>query len=253
MHLEEFAQGDSVIHYLDPRVKITTALSFSLVMAVAARFPVLLAGLVAALAVTALTRLPWGRILARLAVVNAFVLFLWLFLPFSHPGRVLFTLGPLAATDEGVRHALVITLKSNAIILAVLSLLSTSRVFALVHALRHLYLPEKLVNLFFFSFRYFQVIHLEYLRLRAAMKVRCFTPGTNLHTYRSLGWLMGMLLVRSFDRSERVYQAMLCRGYQGKLWILSHFHFHGRDWVFLAAAAVFIILLAVAEWTNLPL
>ena len=64
---------------------------------------------------------------------------------------------------------------------------------------------DKLVHLFFFTFRYFQVIHQEYLRLRAAMRIRCFQPGTNGHTYRMLAYLLGMLLVRSYDRGQRLW------------------------------------------------
>lgn len=207
--------------------------------------------LAAGLILIFLARLDWSLVAFRLAVVNSFILFLWIFLPFSHPGRIVLTLGPLSATREGLLYALAITIKSNTIILAAMALLSTSTFFALVHALRHLKVPDKLVHMFFFTFRYFFVIHQEYLRLRAAMRVRCFRPGTNLHTYRSLGWLLGMLLVRSYDRSERVYQAMLCRGFKGRFWLLEHFHYHGRDLIFLGLMVLFTATLAVGQWTDL--
>ncbi len=251
MHLEEFAAGTSYLHKLDPRVKIAAATAFSVVTALADRLPVLVAALSAGFALILLARLDWRKVTYRLAVVNGFILFLWLFLPFSHPGQPVFQLGPLTATREGLLYSLILTIKSNAVILAIMALLSTTTIFATVHALRHLKTPDKLVHLFFFTFRYFQVIHEEYLRLRAAMRIRCFHPGTNRHTYRSLAYLLGMLLVRSFDRSERVYQAMLCRGYQGRFWLLSHFHLHGRDLVFLSLSLTFSLLLAVAQWSNL--
>ncbi len=251
MHLEEFAAGVSFLHRLDPRVKILTAGVFSVVVALADRFPILLIGLGASILLILLARLSWGLVLTRLAIVNTFIIFLWLFLPFSHPGQPVFHLGPLTASKEGLAYALAITIKSNGIILAIIALLSTSTFFSLIHALRHLKAPDKLVHLFFFTFRYFQVIHQEYLRLRAAMRVRCFRPRSNMHTYRSLAYLIGMLLVRSYDRSERVYQAMLCRGYHGKFWILDHFHLHGRDVVFLILMTIFNLILAVGQWTNL--
>ena len=192
-------------------------------------------------------------VIVRLAMVNSFILFLWVFLPFSHPGRPAFQMGPFIATWEGLEYALVITVKSNAIILAIMALLGTSTLNALIHALRHFKVPDKLVHLFFFTFRYFQVIHQEYLRLRAAMRIRCFKAKTGLHTYRSLSYLVGMVLVRSFDRSDRVHQAMICRGYDGRFWVLDHFHLHDRDLVFLAAMMAFNLFLVVAQWTNLLL
>jgi len=251
VHLEEFAAGSSFIHRLDPRVKIVSAAMFSIVAAAADRFAVLTAAIIAAALLVGLARLNPRRVLVRLAMVNVFVLLLWFFLPFSYPGQVLFRLGPLAATREGMIETLAITLKSNAIILAVIALLATSTIFSLVHALRHLKTPDKLVNLFFFTFRYFQVIHQEYLSLRAAMRVRCFRPRTDRHTYRSLAYLVGMLLVRSFDRSERVYQAMLCRGYQGRFWILDHFSLQRRDLIFLGAVSLLTLALAAGQWSNL--
>ena len=224
MHIEQFATGTTVLHRLDPRSKIISASLFALVCALADRWPVLLAALAASLILVALGRLDIKIVLVRLAIVNTFVFFLWVFLPFSQGGREVFHLGPLTAGTDGIYLALAITIKSNAIILAIMALLGTSTFNSLVHALRHLKMPDKLVHLFFFTFRYFQVIHQEYTRLRAAMKVRCFRPGNNLHTYRSMAYLVGMLLVKSSDRAERVHQAMLCRGYQGKLWVLDHFH-----------------------------
>lgn len=248
MHLEEFARGGSLIHKLDPRVKLVAALALSTTLAVLNDLPAILLGLAGSVALCALARLGFKDVLTRLALVNSFILFLWFFLPFSHPGRVVFELGPFKATEEGFFYTLTITLKSNAIILTLISLIATSTVFSLVHALRHLKAPDKLVHLFFFTFRYFQVIHGEYHRLRDAMRVRCFRPGTNMHTYRSLAYLVGMLLVRSFDRAERVHQAMLCRGYQGKFWLLDHFHSERRDAVFLAIMLGFTLILALGPW-----
>ena len=83
------------------------------------------------------------------------------------------------------------------------------------------------------------------------MKVRCFTPKTNRHTYRSLAYLAGMLIARSFDRSERIHQAMLCRGFDGRFWILDHFSLKGRDTVFLIFMTMITAGLAVGQWTNL--
>ena len=250
MHLEEFASGGSFAHRLDPRIKILATALFSLVLALTGRWTVMGLGLAAAGLLVLACRLDFRLVLARLAMVNFFIVFLWIFLPFTHPGPPWFHLGPWAVSRDGFLLALSITLKSNAVVLSIIGLLTTSSVFALVHALSHLKAPDKLVNLFFFTFRYFQVLHQEYLRLRGAMKVRCFRLKTNLHTYRSLAYLVAMLLVRGFDRSERVHQAMLCRGFKGRFWLLSHFHYHRVDYVFIGLAVPFISLLAVLSWIQ---
>ena len=232
MHLEEFAEGNTLLHRLDPRVKFVTAVPFIGLTAVEPRF----AGLVVSLGMGAVLAL-WARLdarklLVRLLVVNAFVVMIWLFLPFSVPGREAVSLGPFTATEEGIRSSLAITLKTTAIVLLTIAVFGTSEVFSLAHALVHLKVPRKLVHLFFFFYRYLSVLHAEYTRLRTAMKLRGFRPASGMHTYRTYAYLVGMLLVRSYERSERIYEAMLCRGFHGHFPVISHFHLHGEDMLF---------------------
>jgi cobalt/nickel transport system permease protein len=83
--------------------------------------------------------------------------------------------------------------------------------------------------------------------LRIAMRVRGFRPGSNRHTWRSLGYLVGMLLVRSLERAERVRAAMLCRGYTGQFPALTSGPLLPRDWMFFGMALAGIALLFVIE------
>ncbi len=64
------------------------------------------------------------------------------------------------------------------------------------------------------------------------MKCRGFQPGNSLHTYRSFGYLIGMMLVRAIDRSERILQAMKCRGFQGQFPVIDSLRLTSRDAVF---------------------
>jgi cobalt/nickel transport system permease protein len=212
-------------------VKIIVTLFFSVVVAVADRYVSLLGALLFSVGVVTIARLRVKEIISRLFIVNSFIFFLWLVLPFSFPGESIYTLGSLNISREGIKYALLITIKSNSIVLAGIALLSTSTIFNLIHALRHLHFPDKLTQLFFFSYRYIQTIHSEYIRLNNAVKIRGFKPQTNFHTYRTYAYLVGMMLVRSYDRSKRVYNAMLCRGFKGKFWTLNHFVFKKSDLV----------------------
>jgi cobalt/nickel transport system permease protein len=64
-----------------------------------------------------------------------------------------------------------------------------------------------------------------------------------------LGYLVGMLLVRSLDRSERIVRAMKCRGFRGRFYLLDHFHFSAGDVRFAAAWLLTLAVLSVLEWT----
>ncbi len=235
---EEFAKGSSWVHRLDPRVKIVVTLIFSIVIALDNRLEVVSFSLIFPLMLLFFARCNPRSLAKRLLVVNGFAMFLWLFLPFTTPGETVFHLGFLQASRQGIYQGLLITLKSNSILLMVTAMLGTSQIFSLVHALSHLHAPDKLVHLFFFCFRYIHVIDDEYGRLLTAMKIRGFQPGTNLHTYRSYSYLLGMLLVRSFDRSKRIMQAMKLRGFRNKFYILHHYEMKSCDYAMALSGVV---------------
>lgn len=247
---EGFIVGNSVIHRLDPRIKTFVAGIFSIVVAVSDRFSALIPALLIALSFTFLARLPIQRVVVRLLIVNAFVLFLWLLLPFTTEGAPLFSLGPLTATKAGILLATLITLKSNTIILTLMALMSTMSIFTMGRALRDLRVPVKFVNLIFLTYRYIHVIYLEYRRLIQAAKIRGFHPGNNIHTYRTYAYLVGMLLVKSYERAERVRAAMLCRGFQGKFYDLREFNLNAKDLVILFLMLTGVSGIALLQWLG---
>lgn len=226
---ETFSDGDSPIHRLDPRVKLIGAALISIAVSLCETFEPLLLSLAFSMFLCTLARLSPIAVGLRLLLVNGFNAFLWFVLPFTVAGSELWRFGSLSLSLEGLQLALLITLKSNSIILLMMALPATSTLVNLSHALHHLWVPTKLVYLFSFTVRYLDLIAREYGRLRRAMKVRGFRPGNNLHTYRSYAYLVAMLLVRSTERSERIYQAMLCRGFSGTLHTLNHFEFGRFD------------------------
>lgn len=236
------------MHRLDPRAKIILTFLFSLVVALNKPVWVSLAALGGAVILVKVAAIPGYALLKRLVVINGFIAFLWIFLPFTYPGRALYELGPLVLSEEGVLYATNITLKSNAIALVVMAFLGTSSVFTLVHALSHMRAPDKLTHLFFFCFRYIHVILDEYNRLRDAARVRGFRPGFNTHTYKTYAYFVGMLLIRSFDRSKRIVAAMKCRGFKDQFYILHHYDMGGDDYTLSTISIIFIVSLLAASW-----
>ena len=247
---ESLSAISSPIHRLDPRPRILAAVAFAVFIALSGKFVIAGAGLALGLALVTLARAPWRTLAGRLAAVNGFILFLWLFLPFTEAGAPLGQLGPLTATREGVLHATLITMKCNAIVLTVMALMATIEIVRFGHALHHLYVPDKLVHLFLFTVRYAHVFSAEHHRLATAMKARGFRPRTDVRTLRMFGYLVGMLLVRSFDRSDRIMAAMKCRGFRGTLWMIHHFHWARRDAVFACVAALFLVGLGWLQWAT---
>ncbi|MBW1958602.1 MAG: cobalt ECF transporter T component CbiQ [Deltaproteobacteria bacterium] len=245
---EQFSTGNSIIHGLDPRVKLIIVAFFSVIVAISSRFLALLPALAISLFLVAMAKLSIKKVFHRLLLVNGFILFLWLVLPFTYNGEEWFAIGPFVATKEGILLASQITVKSNSILLSMIALLSTTPIFSLGHAMGQLHFPNKITHLFLFTFRYIHVIYKEYRRLTNAMRVRGFVPRSNMHTYKSYAYLVGMLLVRSYDRAERIHKAMRCRGFNKKYHSLTQFSLKMEDIFCLSLMLAVISGLAVLQW-----
>ncbi len=245
MTCERLSKGNSILHRADPRIKIFFSILLSIEIVYLNDFLSLFLALLFSIFLIVITRIETGIILKRILIINFFVFFLWLTIPFSYNGSHIFSIGPLKINYEGVIFCLKVTLKCNAIVLFNMALLSTSSIFYLAHALDHLYCPSILVQLFFFSWRYLHVIEEEYTRLKRAATLRGFKPKANLLTYKTYANILGSLFVRSYDRGQRVYNAMVLRGFNGTFWLLKHFSLSRLD-IFLSFFMLLLIFTLLA-------
>ncbi len=212
---EPFTVGSSLLHRADPAVKIIGALLLTLIIAVSTSPATPVAGLVLGLILVTAARLPLVPLYKRLLAINLFTLLLWITLPLTGGGEAITPLGPLDLSTRGIELALLITFKTNGIVLILTALMATSSILEIGHSLERLHLPHKLTLLLLTTYRYLGLIEQEYQRLRRSAALRCFSTTTSLHTYRTYGYLIGMTLIRSYDRSRRIHKAMLMRGFQG--------------------------------------
>lgn len=236
---------------LDPRLRVVFAVLYAVTVALLSQWESLAAALALALTCIVFSGLGWPRLRRTLWTVNVVVLILAVLLPLSAAGTETFALGPLRLSREGLRLAGQIALKANAIVLLTAAMLATMEIVTLGHALHHLRVPEKLVHLLLMTVRYVAVLDQQRQRLHVAMRVRGFRPRMNLHTYRSYGYLVGMLLVTSFDRSERITAAMRCRGFRGRFYLLDHFRFRNTDLLPAAALTAGWVLIVAIQWWKI--
>lgn len=244
---EPFASGKSPIHRLSPTLRVVAAAAYSFLVALSHGLPTLITALGFSLLLVVFARLNLKKVFQRFTVVLGFLLLIWAILPWTYQGETLYKLGPLAISRPGVMLCLEISLKSIAILLVMIALVSTMTTARLGHALNRLHLPDKLVYLILITYRYIFVIEQEYQRLVRAARIRNFSPGTNLHTYRTYAWLLGMLLVRSAERAKRVHEAMICRGFNGKFYSLQENTKGYQDWVFALLMTLSLLSLAILE------
>ncbi|NVO23237.1 cobalt ECF transporter T component CbiQ [Donghicola mangrovi] len=229
---ERSATLRGLVDEIDPRARILLAVLYAVVVVSLSSLHALTGAMVASLTLLALSPMPAGRTLRRMVAVDGFIVAMLVMLPFSVPGDAMFTLWGLTASWQGLWQAVEIALTANAVVLALMVLVGSLEPVTLGHALHALKCPESLVHLMMFTIRYIEVLRDEYARLRTSMKVRGFRPRSTWHTYRSYGYLVGMMLVRALERSERILVAMKCRGFQGRIILLEEFRLSPRDVVF---------------------
>ena len=250
---DHFQEHDSWLHRLDPRVKVITAVAFILGMALlpdGAWLAYMLAWAMVITLALAADIAPWFVIKRSLLVVP--FLLAALTVVFTLPGQVLWR-GPLGltATDAGMVRFTSIFLRSWISLQMAVLLTASTRFPDILHALRHLKVPALFVAVLAFMYRYLFVLADESSRLLHARAARSAALPGQAHG-RSLPWragvagsMVGQLFVRSLDRSDRVYSAMLARGYNGELLTMNPHHMQRTDWLALLAALAAILALQV--------
>ncbi len=183
------------------------------------------------------------RFLARRLVIEApFVLFA-LFLPLVGEGERVEVVGiPLAV--EGLWAAWNIGAKATLGLCATLIVAATTPVAEILHGLEHLRMPRIITSIAGFMIRYTVVITGEMQRMRIAREARGYDPRF-LWQARALSATAGTLFIRSYERGERVYLAMLSRGFTGSLPLTAHNAAVPRQWaaaLLLPAAALAVNL-----------
>ncbi len=248
--LDRYIAGTSPIHTLDPRVKLVLTIAFIVCAALLPAGAWLgLAGLTALVWVAiALSGVGLATILRRALVALPFAL-VAITVVFSVPGHPIVQL-PLGAitltiTDAGVIRFGSILWKSWISVQAALLLTATTHFVQVLWALRALRLPTIIVTLLSFMYRYLFVLVDEAQRLMRARDCRSAGNGRSIWwRARVTGRMVGTLLLRALERSERIYVAMQSRGYTGEIRTLATPTMSRRDrqWSAIGLALLAIIV-----------
>lgn len=236
-----------LMNRIDPRVRLLTATLLAFTIAFSVHYVSLLITLPVAFLLVHMAGVPLRQTVKRLSEINFFMLFLFLFFPFSVKGDTLFQLGIFSYSMQGFEKSLLIALKANTIMISVTGLVGTMEAATLGRSMQCVGVPKKFVHLFLFMVRYIDVIGGEFVRLRNAMKLRSFQTTLNMHTFKSYGNLIGMVLVRSIERSERIMDAMKCRGFNGTFYSHARFQFRRADLFFVV---IMLPLIAGLVWLE---
>lgn len=245
--IDRYAHIASPLARWDARIKVATLGTFILAISLLKTIPFALAALILASGLLFAARLPWELVAGGVRWIILFLVPFFIIMPVSYPGSAdLHVLG-LPVAVEGVRLATLIVLKALAIALTAYATFGTSRFDVSMIALQHLKVPRLFVQMLLFTYRYIFVFVAELRRRETAMKARGFVPQANLQTLQTYGNFVGTLLVRSFERTDRIYKAMLSKGYEGEYRTLTSFAATAMDWL---KAALLLTIAAVLFFAD---
>jgi cobalt/nickel transport system permease protein len=247
----------SPIHRLDGRIKFVLTVAFILTTSLTpvAAWPVYILLLAVILAVEILSALGIKYVLKRSILALPFVLAA---LPviFTIKGQPIFELSistwTLTATFEGLSRFVSVAFKSWLSVQAAIVLSASTQFPELLQAMRAVGIPRLLVGMFGLTWRYLFVLVDEALRLMRARTARSGhanqvdrKPGGSLAwRARMAGGMAGNLFLRAFERSDRIYVAMLSRGYDGEVRTLPLPSLSSMNWsILLISLSFFGILL----------
>lgn len=207
-----FVHADSGVHRLAPECKLVATVLFVFAVVATPREAVWAFGVDALilLSIAVAGRVPIGRWLRRLVIEIPFLAFA-VFLPFVGRGPYV-EIGVLTLSEPGLWGAWNIVVKGTLGVAATALLTATTTVPELLRALERLRLPRPLVGIASFMIRYGEVLTDDLRRMRIARLSRGDDPHW-LWQVAGLAKTAGALFVRSYERGERVYVAMLARGY----------------------------------------
>lgn len=256
---DRYHETESFIHRLDPRVKVAVTVAFILSNALLPDGAWLAFGCawLFLLFINALSNLGLGFTFKRSFVALPFALVAITVL-FSIPGKPLstfhFIFWDLTITDMGLLRFMSILVRSWLSVQMAIMLVAVARFPDIVHALEHLRVPTILTTIIAFLYRYLFVLVDEVFRLlrareaRSAAETGSKSGGSVVWRAQVAGNMAGQLFLRSYERSDRVYNAMLARGYTGHLLTINPHELHRVDYVTTALALFVILLLQLIGW-----
>jgi cobalt/nickel transport system permease protein len=260
MHSDAFDRyhhGHSLIHRLDPRIKvlITVAYIVSNALLPDAAWIAFLVAYAFLLTINALSGLGIGFTFRRSFIALPFALVAITVL-FSIPGKALtsfhFLMWNLTITDAGLLRFISIVIRSWLSVQMAILLVAVTEFPKVIHALNHLRVPTILTVIISLLYRYLFVLTDEVMRMMRARQARS-AAATGVRSGGSVAWraqiaghMAGQLFLRSYERSDRIYNAMLSRGYKGELMTIHPHQYERRDLMLGAVSVLVLILIQVA-------
>jgi cobalt/nickel transport system permease protein len=248
-YLDRLSYQNTVIHRLDPRGKVITTMLFVITVISYPKYEVmsLIPFFIFPVLLLSLSDTPFLLIMKKVLFVSPFALFIGIFNPFFDAGTVV--LWRNIHISAGWISLLSIMMKFTLTISAALLLIATTSFPGICTALQRLAVPALFTSQLLFLYRYIFVLMEEAMRMARARDLRTFgAHGTGIKVFVRL---IGLLFIRTVERAERIYQAMLSRCFTGDVLSAKQYRFRLSDAAFVSMTIIFLVGLRIFNVTEM--
>jgi cobalt/nickel transport system permease protein len=253
--LDRYSDRNSFVHRLDPRTKLIATFLFILAVTLTSpsMWSVFAVYLIIIACLIVFSRVPALYVLKRSLVIIPFVLLIAIFVPFFRHGESVASynlwIWNVSVSYQGLQVLITILIKAWLSILSLILLTSTTKITDLLRGLEQLRLPRVMVMVLSFMYRYIFILVDEVMRMKQARDSRNF-GGSRLWQMKTIGNMAGTLFIRSYERGERVYDAMLSRGFDGQSRTLHDLNFGLPDLLFGVSFGLVVVFTCIFNFMH---
>ncbi|MDG6243022.1 MAG: cobalt ECF transporter T component CbiQ [Methanolobus sp.] len=229
--IDTYSTLDSILHRFDPRAKLITFTILIFSFAFITELVVALLAVIFSIILIFISRIPLHFVYISLKFPALFIFMIIVVMAFTVQGSPLIGLGYVSITIEGLYIGALIFLRAIASLILAFLMLATSRFDEIIKAMYSLKIPNILIQMITFSYRYIFVLLGEFFTMKRSMYTRGFKMKLNQYSLNIIGNMIGMLLVKSYERGEKVYRSMLSRGYTGNPRLFTDFRMVMADYM----------------------
>jgi cobalt ABC transporter, permease protein CbiQ len=243
----------SIIHRMEPMTKVVSSLLIVISVAVVKDINIAAAAFVFSVLMVIISRLSIGFVLKRIWSPFLFILIFAAALLLStgaDGSAILWSIGLIDITEAGVLAAGLIVIRATAAILTLTVLLAATRFDDIVKVLYDLKMPIFLLQILIFSYRYIFVFSDEMENMKNSMAAKGFRPNMSMRMFSSISNMLGMLLIKSFERGDEVYKSMVAKGYTGKPAIITENNMKAGDYICISIVFAAAVLVHVPALLN---
>lgn len=248
-YIDRLSYGESFIHSIEPRAKVFIVLAFIVTVVSFPKYEVsaLLPFFIFPVVFLTVGNIPLSFLVKRLVIVSPFALFIGILNPLFDRDVAFYLFG--IAISKGFLSFLSIILRFTLTISILILLIATTSFSGVCYALKKFKIPELFINQMLFLYRYIFVLVEEAMRMTRAKEMRTFGKhGTEIRYFINL---IGNLLIKTIERAERIYHAMLARGFHGIMPYNKKTKIGVKDAIFVIASLILLILFRLYDLTKI--